>query len=134
LLRTGLTRYLWWILARMGLCLAGVGDGELQRLLFKRLRWIVLWAGAAACLGVLGNGLAAAPPPPAGTTAPVRAVSLGAYVVAALLALMAVAIWLYCRIIVTSDARPDGVPEAQQGHGARPDHLPGRWLGAAASE
>ena len=84
----------------MGLCLAGVGDGELQRLLFKRLRWIVLWAGAAACLGVLGNGLAAAPPPPAGTTAPIPAVSFGAYVVAGLLALIAVAIWLYSRIVV----------------------------------
>jgi len=84
----------------MGLCLAGVGDAELQRLLFKRLRLIVLWAGAAACLGVLGNGLAAAPPPPTGTNAPLRAVSFGAYVVAGLLALTAVAIWLYSRIIV----------------------------------
>ena len=100
LLRTSLTRYPLWIAARMGLCLAGVGDGELQRLLFKRLRWIVLWAGAAACLGVLGNGLAAAPPPPAGTTAPIPAVSFGAYVVAGLLALIAVAIWLYSRIVV----------------------------------
>lgn len=100
MLRTSLTRYPWWIAARMGLCLASVGDEELQRLLFKRLRWIVLWAGGAACLAVLGNGLAAAPPPPAGTNAPVRAVSLGAYVVAALLALIAVAIWLYSRIIV----------------------------------
>src|SRR5215471_3625166 len=100
MLRTSLTRYPWWIAARMGLCLASVGDGELQRLLFKRLRWIVLWAGAAACLVVLGNGLAAAPPPPAGTNAPVRLVSLGAYAVAALLALIAVAIWLYSRTIV----------------------------------
>ena len=100
----------------MGLCLAGVGDGELQRLLFRRLRWIVLWAGAAACLGVLGNGLAAAPPPPAGTTAPVRAVSFGAYAVAALLALIAVAIWLYCRIIVRRALRDrTGYPTPSKG-------------------
>ena len=89
----------------MGLCLASVGDSELQRLLFKRLRLIVLWAGGAAALVVLANGLAAAPPPPSGSAAPVHALSLGAYAVAVVLALISGAIWLYSRIIVRRAVR-----------------------------
>ena len=100
MVRTSLTRPLWWIAARMGLCLASVGDMELQRLLFKRFRWMVVWAGSASALVVLANGLVAAPPPPGGSNAPVRALSLGAYAVAAVLALIAVTIWLYSRIVV----------------------------------
>jgi hypothetical protein len=100
MVRTSLTRPLWWTAARMGLCLASVGDTELQRLLFKRLRWIVLWAGGAAGFAILGNGLAAAPPPPSGSNAPIRTLSMGAYLVAAVLGLIAAMIWLYARIIV----------------------------------
>src|SRR5215472_15965750 len=95
MVRTSLTRPLWWTAARMGLCLASVGDSELQR-----LRLIVLWAGGGAALVVLANGLAAAPPPPSGSAAPVHALSLGPYAVAVVLALISGAIWLYSRIIV----------------------------------
>jgi hypothetical protein len=99
---TALTGCLWWLLARMRLCLAGVEDAELGRLLVRRLRWTVLFGGLAAGCVVLAATTAtetiAAPSQP---LAPVRTdVELGAYGAAALLALAAAAVWRYSQAIV----------------------------------
>jgi len=99
---TALTGCLWWLLARMRLCLAGVEDVELGRLLVRRLRWMVLFGGLAAGCVVLAATTAtetvAAPSLP---MAPMRTdVELGAYGAAVLLALAAVAVWRYSQSMV----------------------------------
>jgi hypothetical protein len=99
---TALTGCLWWLLARMRLCLAGVEDAELGRLLVRRLRWMVLFGGLAAGCVVLAATTAtetiAAPSQP---LAPMRTdVELGAYGAAAVLALAAAAVWRYAQAIV----------------------------------
>lgn len=103
MLRTGLTRYLWWAAARLGFCLAGIEDAELQRLRFRRLRLISPLIGGALILAVLGGGLMAGRP---GMMPAVRglatALQSGSYVVAGGLGLAAVAILLYARAIVRS--------------------------------
>jgi hypothetical protein len=121
--RTALTRHLWWLAARMGLCLAGIGDGELQRLRLRRLWWIAVTAGTAAFLLVLGSSVAAGvaralpartpaasqssggdasartPSPPA--REPVTRPPAVLYSApAAAPALVALAIWLYTRVIL----------------------------------
>jgi hypothetical protein len=102
LILTTLTGCLWWLLARMRLCLAGVEDVELNRLLVRRLRWMVLFGGSAAGCVVLAATTAtetvAAPSP---AMASMRTdVELGAYAAAVLLALPAAAVWWYSRAMV----------------------------------
>jgi hypothetical protein len=50
---------LWWPLAKLRLCLAGVDDDELARLRRERLRWLVVLLGAAGSLVVVAGGVAA---------------------------------------------------------------------------
>jgi|SRR5437879_3373313 len=45
---------LWWPLSRLRLCLAGVDDPELKRLLTRRLVWLVIFTGGAGFAFVLG--------------------------------------------------------------------------------
>jgi hypothetical protein len=105
LILTTITGCLWWLLARMRLCLAGVEDVELGRLLVRRLRWMVLFGGLAGGCVVLAATTAtealAAPPPIGSPMASMRTdVELGAYIAAAVLALPAVAVWRYAQAMV----------------------------------
>jgi hypothetical protein len=102
MVRTGVTRYLWWAAARMGLCLAGIEDSELQRLRLRRLRLISPLAGGAVILAVLGGGLTAGQPGGILPTTRDLSVALqtGSYAVAGVLSLTALAIFVYARIIV----------------------------------
>jgi len=102
LVLTALTGCLWRLLARMRLCLAGVEDVELSRLLVRRLRWMVLFGGLSAACVVLAATTAteslAAPSP---AMASMRTnVQLGAYAAAVVLALPAVAVWRYAQAMV----------------------------------
>jgi hypothetical protein len=94
---------LWWPLARLRLCLAGVDDDELARLRRERLRWLVLLAGTAAALVVLAGGVAAgARGAPAQTSAPhdLGVVATVGYAAAVVPVLAAVALWLYVRTML----------------------------------
>jgi len=103
MVRASLARCLWWIAARMGLCLGGVDDDELRRLLRRRLSWMVLAAGLGAFLVVLGGGLAGAPLTAAGSGASAASLSLsrtlgrGVEGAAAIPALLGVMVWWYAR-------------------------------------
>jgi hypothetical protein len=105
LIVTTLTGGLWWLLARMRLCLAGVEDVELNRLMVRRLRWMVLFGGlAAGCvlLAATTAGEAFAAPPQIGS--PIvsmrKDVEMGAYIAAAVLALPAAVVWRYAQAMV----------------------------------
>ena len=102
MVRTALTRYLWWVAARMGLCLAGIEDDELQRLRFRRLRLISPLFGGAVILAVLAAGLTAGQPHGIMVAARGLATALqnGSYVVAGVLSLAALVTLLYTRAIV----------------------------------
>jgi hypothetical protein len=130
MLQAQLTGTLWRTAARLGLCLANVGDSELGRLRFKSLRWILVTAGGAAFLVVLAGGLAAVPAParppvPAARTgqaptsgqarapghgtvhgtppsrrSPGETLALLTYAAAAVVALAALAIWQWSRLMV----------------------------------
>lgn len=115
---TALTGCLWRLLARMGLCLAGIDDAEIARLLVRRLRWMVLFGALAGGCVVLAATTAtesvAAPSPQ--MSALRNEVQLGAYVAAAVLALPAVAIWRYSQAIVRRALRDrQAVPEVCRG-------------------
>jgi hypothetical protein len=91
----------------MRLCLAGVEDVELGRLLVRRLRWMVLFGGlAAACVllaATTGTETVAAP---SLALASMRTdVELGAYAAAVLPALAAVVVWRYSQAIVRRAVR-----------------------------
>jgi hypothetical protein len=102
MVRTGVTRYGWWIAARLGLCLAGIDDVEVNRVRFRRLRVAMPLVAMALLLTVLGAGLTVKP------SAEVQAASSGlptklqnwCYIAA--LAASALAIWilLYVRATV----------------------------------
>jgi hypothetical protein len=96
MLRTSLTRYLWWAAARLGLCLAGIDEAELKRFLLQRFRWIVVAVGGAGSFFVLGGGIAGGRSRKgAGATA-----SYLYYIAAAVLALAALVVWWYSREMV----------------------------------
>lgn len=100
---SSLARYLWWMAARMGLCLGGVDDDELGRLLRRRLRWMVIAAGLGAFLVVLGGGLAGAPLTAAGMGASAASLSLSRTLgraveaAAAVPTFVAAFVWWYAR-------------------------------------
>ena len=102
MVRTALTRYLWWAAARMGLCLAGIDDDELQRLRFRRLRMISPLAGGAVILAVLGGGLTAGLPKgmASATRGLATTLQIGSYIMAGVLSLIALVTLLYTRAIV----------------------------------
>src|SRR5215472_7208769 len=86
----------------MRLCLAGVEDVELNRLLIRRLRWMVLFGGLAGGCVVLAattatESLAA---PSLAMTSIRTDVELAAYGAAAVLALPAAAVWRYAQAMV----------------------------------
>lgn len=81
----------WWVAARLGLCLAGIGSTELQRLMVRRLQWISLSAGGAALFVVLAGSLAGGLPSH-GAAAKLYLVPDGA---AAVLCLVALLLWRY---------------------------------------
>jgi hypothetical protein len=83
---------LWWLLARLRLCLAGVDDSELTRLLTQRTRWIVILCGAGGFSFVLGVEIAQPP----GTIG----LGVGYFAAAAGFVLVSVLTWLYSRAIV----------------------------------
>jgi len=117
-----LTGCLWWLLARMRLCLAGVDDEEIGRLLVRRLRWMVLFGGLAGGCVVLAATTAtesiAAPSPPLGQMR--SEFELGAYVAAAVLCLPAAAVWWYARAIVRRARRDrESMPEVCRGTALR---------------
>ena len=99
---TTLTGCLWWLLARMRLCLAGVEDVELGRLMVRRLRWMVLFGGlAAGCVVLAATTATESVAAPSQSMASMRTdVELGAYGAAALLTLPAAAVWRYSQAIV----------------------------------
>lgn len=96
-----LVRPLWWTVARMGLCLGGVDDDELQRLRSRRLGWMLVTGGAAAFLIVLAGAASGAHLTAAGTGASAESLALSTlagmvlYGLAGVPALLCVAIWLY---------------------------------------
>lgn len=102
MVRTGLSRYLWWVCARMGLCLGGIDDDEVQRLRFRRLRLISPLAVGAVILTLLGSVLTAGLPSGSGATTRSLATTFqfGSYVIAGVLGLGAIAVLIYARIIV----------------------------------
>jgi hypothetical protein len=91
---------LWWPLARLGLCLAGVDHDELTRLKRQGIRRLVVLLGTAACLVVLAGGVAAG----AGQVPPQDPASHGLGVVAEVISGVAtlptvagVVLWLWVR-------------------------------------
>jgi hypothetical protein len=102
MMRTGLSRYLWWVCARMGLCLAGIDDDEVQRLRFRRLRLISPLGVGAVILTLLGSVLTAGLPSGSGSTTRSLATTFqfGSYAIAGVLGLGALAVLIYARIIV----------------------------------
>jgi hypothetical protein len=119
---TALTGCFWRLLARMRLCLAGVEDVELDRLLVRRLRWMVLFGGlAAGCVVLAATTATEAVAAPSQPMAPMRTdLELGAYAAAALLALVAVAVWRYSRAIVRRALRDrQSTPEVCRGTALR---------------
>lgn len=119
---TALTGCLWWLLARMRLCLAGIDEVEVQRLLVLRLRWMVLFGGLAAGGVVIAATTASETvAAPSLVMASMRTdVQLGAYGAAAVMALLAVAVWRYSRAIVRRALRDrESVPEVCRGTALR---------------
>ncbi|TMC11023.1 MAG: hypothetical protein E6J41_07140 [Chloroflexi bacterium] len=119
---TPLTGILWRLLARMRLCLAGVDDAEVGRLLVRRLRWMVVFGGLAAGCVVLAATTAtetvAAPSP---VMAAMRTdLQMGAYIAAGVLALPVVAVWRYAQAIVRRALRDRAaVPQVCRGTALR---------------
>jgi hypothetical protein len=138
--RASLARCLWWIAARMGLCLGGVDDDELWRLLRRRLSWMVLAAGLGAFLIVLGGGLAGAPLTAAGTGAGAASLSLSRTLgravegAAALPALAGVLVWWYAQRKVPGTRRPHRLPGPLPGDGAGPGRRRGGRLACPGPE
>lgn len=114
MLLTGITGIGWWVLARLGLCLAGIDEAEIARLLLVRLRWMIVTCGAAAFLVVLAGQMVGAPAGPAKSVA-VNA-EFGEYAGAGVLLLVALLLWAYSRFI-TRRARADRsrVPDVCKG-------------------
>jgi hypothetical protein len=83
----------WWPLSRLGLCLGGVDEPELARLLTQRTRWIAVFGGAAAFSFVLGVQMTQQP---FGTIASGAAFFAGAGV----FLLICVGTWQYSRVMV----------------------------------
>jgi hypothetical protein len=102
MVRTGLSRYLWWVCARMGLCLAGIDDDEVRRLRFRRLRLISPLAAGAVVLTLLAGALTAGVPRGSLPASRSLATTLqtGSYALAGLMGLAAIAVLIYARIIV----------------------------------
>lgn len=99
---TALTGCLWWLLARMRLCLAGIDDAEIARLLLRRLRWMVLFGGLAAGAVLLATTTATETiAAPSRSMSAIRTdVQFGAYIAAAVFALPAVVVWRYAQSMV----------------------------------
>jgi hypothetical protein len=119
---TALTGCLWWLLARMRLCLAGVDDDELGRLLVRRLRWMVLFGGLAAGGVVLAATTATeAIAAPSQAMASMRTdVEIAAYAAAAVLGLAAAAVWRYSQAMVRRALRDrESTPEVCRGAALR---------------
>jgi hypothetical protein len=115
--RAGVTGCLWWLLARLRLCLAGIDELEVRRLLLQRTRWVVLTAGGAAFLVALGGTLRTEiASRPALWPAPAREAELGLYGAAAVLGLVTLLIWRYSQAVVRR-ARSDrsGTPAVCRG-------------------
>jgi hypothetical protein len=116
--RSALTGCLWRLLARMRLCLAGVDDEEIGRLLMRRLRWMALFGGlAGGCVVLAATTATESVAAPSQPMAAIRTdVQLGAYVAAAVLALPAVVVWRYSQAIVRRALRDrQAVPEVCRG-------------------
>jgi hypothetical protein len=116
-IRGGLTGSLWWLLARLRLCLAGIDELEVRRLLLQRTRWILLTAGGAAFLVALGGTLRTEiASQPALWPAPAREAELALYGAAAALGLVTLVLWRYSQAIVRR-ARSDrsGTPGVCRG-------------------
>jgi hypothetical protein len=113
-LLTAITGIGWWVLARLGLCLASIDEAEIARLLLVRLRWTVVTCGAAAFLVILAGQMVGAPPGPARSVA-VNA-EVAEYAGAGALLMAALLVWAYSRFI-TRRARADRsrVPEVCKG-------------------
>jgi hypothetical protein len=143
MVRTRLTRYLWWVGARMGLCLAGIDDDEVQRLRFRRLRIISPLAGGALVLTLLGGALTVGLPN--GSLRASRSLATilqtGSYAVAGLMGLTALAVLIYARIIVRRAVRDRSadpvarkasirgfIPAREGGSPVRLQCDDGRWL------
>jgi hypothetical protein len=118
---------LWWLLARMRLCLGGVDDGEIRRLLVRRVRWMVLFVGLAAG-GVLvasttaseAQAATSAAPPPPNLAAMRHQVEVAGYVAAGVLALVAAVIWGYAAVMVRRALRDrESMPEVCSGTAVR---------------
>ena len=147
MVRTALSRYLWWVAARFGLCLGGIDDAELQRLRFRRLRLMTPLVVGALILAMLAGGLTAGQ---GGMSHAVRGLAktlqVGSYLVAGALGMVVLGILLYARIIVRRalrDRTTDPVACKVTLHGlirARRGGWPvrvrrddGRWLWLTAS-
>jgi len=106
----------------MRLCLAGVEDVALGKLLVQRLRWMVLFGGlAAACVVLAATTAAETIAAPSQPMAPMRTdLELGAYGAAALLALCAAVVWRYSQAMVRRALRDrQSAPEVCKGTALR---------------
>ena len=99
----GLIGCVWWLLARMRLCLAGIEEAEVRSFLVRRTYWIVGCLGVVAFCVVLAGEVV---PNQAGSVRPGsldgqrRDAAVGLYAAAAILTLVAVAIWRYSAAMV----------------------------------
>jgi len=102
MVRTGVTRYGWWIAARLGLCLAGIDDVEVNRVRFRRLRVAMPLVAMALLLTVLGAGLTVKPSADVQAASSALPTKLQNWCYIAALAASALAIWilLYVRATV----------------------------------
>ena len=102
MVRTGVTRYGGWIAARLGLCLAGIDDVEVNRVRFRRLRVAMPLVAMALLLTVLGAGLTVKPSADVQAASSALPTKLQNWCYIAALAASALAIWilLYVRATV----------------------------------
>lgn len=115
---TPLTGILWRLLARMGLCLAGIDDAEVGRLLVRRLRWMVVFGGlAAGCVVLAATTATETVAAPSRAMAAIRTdLELGTYAAAGVLVLPVIAVWRYAQAIVRRALRDRmSVPEVCRG-------------------
>jgi hypothetical protein len=106
----------------MGLCLAGIDDAELGRLLIRRLRWMAVLGGLAA--GAVLIATTTVTETLAAPTIPLASVQtdieLGAYAAGGVLSLAALAVWRYSRAIVRRALRDrESTPEVCRGRALR---------------
>lgn len=90
-----MSRYVWWIVAGLGLCLSAIDDDELQRLRLQRLRLTAPLVGAGLIFTVLAPSLNASPLRGILSSDRELIESLQSWIYVAAIAAISVAVWVY---------------------------------------